>query len=169
MGGVKLLMTVAVVGLANGAAAEALKIEPGLWSVTYTYAVEGKPPAELLANLPPEKRAALEQSYAARAGKPQTTTSDTCVTAEDLASGNGFEDNGEDEDCQRKMSSQTATHWSGVEHCTSDDRVSDRNVEIIAANPKSVSGSMQGKNADSSQMHLTFTGTWIAPECGDTD
>jgi hypothetical protein len=169
MGGAKLLMAVMVVGVANGAAAEALKIEPGLWSVTYTYALEGKPPAELLANLPPEKRAAMEKSWADRAGQPQTTTSDTCVTAEDLASGNGFADNGEDEDCQRTMSSQTATHWSGVEQCTDDEGTTDRDVEITAANPKSISGTMHGKKADSAKMNMTFTGKWIAPECGDAD
>jgi hypothetical protein len=162
-------MTAVVVGLATVAVAEALKIEPGLWSVTYTYSVEGKPPPELLASLPPEKRAAVEQSWAAKAGKPQTTTSDTCVTAEDLESGNGFADNGEDEDCQRTMTSQTAMHWSGVEHCTGEDRVSDRDIEVVADNPKSVTGTMHGKEGDSSQMHLTFTGTWIAAECGDKD
>jgi hypothetical protein len=168
MGGARWLMAVGVVGLATVAAAEALKIEPGLWSVTYTYSVAGKPPAELLANLPPEKRAAMEKSWADKIGKPQTTTSDTCVTAEDLASGNGFGDNGEDEDCQRTMTSQTATHWSGVEHCTNDGGSADRNLEVVADSPKSISGTMHGKDGDASQ-HMTFTGKWIAAECGDKD
>jgi hypothetical protein len=130
-------------GLATIAVAETLKIEPGLWSdVTYTYAM---------------------------GGTAQTTTSDECMTAEDIASGNGFADNGEDEDCQRTVNSQTATHWSGVEHCTSENRVSDRVVDIVAENPKSVSGSMHGQEGDSNQMRMTFTSTWIAAECGDAD
>jgi hypothetical protein len=169
MDSVRLLLFAGGIGLATVAVAETLKIEPGLWSVTYTYVVEGKPPAELLANLPPDKRAAAEAAWTARAGTPQTTTSDECMTAEDIASGNGFADNGEDEDCQRKVNSQTATHWSGVEHCTSQNRVSDRVVDIVAENPKSVSGSMHGQEGDSNQMRMTFTSTWIAAECGDAD
>jgi Protein of unknown function (DUF3617) len=168
MRGAKSMLVAVVVGVAAGAVAEALKIEPGLWSVTYTYSLAGKPPPDLLANLPPEKRAAMEQSWAAKAGQPQTSTSDTCITAEDLASGNAFADNSEDEECQRTMKSQTATKWSGVEHCTSDERVSDRDIEITAENPKSITGSMHGKDGDS-QMHMTFTGKWIAAECGDED
>lgn len=168
----KALMVAMIVGTATGAAAEALNIEPGLWSVTYTYSLEGKPPASLLEDLPPEKRAAMEASWAARAGQPQTSTSDTCITAEDLASGNGFASSGEDEECHRTMSSQTATHWSGVEHCTSDDGESDRDIDITAANSKSINGSMHGKNGETgngSGMNLTFTGTWIAAECGEYD
>lgn len=141
---VSALAVIAIGVFALAARAEPLNLLPGLWSVTYTYSMEG-----------------------VGSGQPQADTSNSCVTADDLAKGNAFEDS-EDEDCQRS-GTQTATRWTGVEHCTSDEGTSERNVEINAVDPKTMNGSISGKGETGGTMKVTFTGKWIAAECGDED
>ena len=169
---VSVLILAIIAAIATTAAAEPLKIEPGLWEVTYTIEMQGGPPAALLAQLPADKRAAMEKAWAARAGQPKTNTTQSCVTAADVARGTVFEDESEDAQCQRTVESQTATRWTGVEHCKSDDGISDRAVEMTASNPKVISGSMHathGTPGDTSGVNMKLNGKWLAKDCGDVD
>jgi hypothetical protein len=161
-----------VCSLTAHAAAEALHIEPGLWDVTYSYSLQGRPPAQLLASATPEKRAAMEKAWAARAGQTKTNTSQTCVTAEELAKGTAFENDPDEakKGCERTVSTQTATQWNIVEHCAGSGGTADRNVQISAAGPRAVSGSMnavKGEGSAASGLNMTFTGKWVAKDCGD--
>ena len=158
-------------GLSMGAGAEALHIEPGLWDVTYSYSLQGQPPPSVLAKLSPEKRADMEKKWAERKGQTKTNTSQTCVTAEDLAKGTAFEsdDDAHQEGCRRTVNTQLASRWTVVEHCDTDTGPSERNVEIIANGARSVSGSMnavKGEGNAASGLNMTFTGKWVAKECG---
>ena len=152
------------------ARAEALHIEPGLWEVTYKYSLQGRPPAEVLARLPPEKRAGMEAKWIARVGQTKTNTTRTCVTAAELANGTAF-DNGDDaprKGCERSVGTQTATRWTAVERCTGTPEASVRNVEINAFGPRLVSGAMsavKGEAAAASGIDMTFSGKWIAKDC----
>ena len=78
-------------GFAGSVAAEALHIEPGLWNVTYSYSLQGEPPASVLAKLSPEKRAEMMKEWEAKRGQTKTNTSHACITAEELANGTAFE------------------------------------------------------------------------------
>jgi Protein of unknown function (DUF3617) len=167
----RVLLAAAVCSCAAHASAEALNVEPGLWSVTYTYSLQGKPPAAMLASVPPESRAAMEKAWAARASQPETATTDSCITAEDVARGTAFEDDDSEVDCSRTVSTETATRWTGVEHCMSDAGASDRDLDIVAKNPKLISGSMNATNDGSAGggMNVTFVGNWVAADCGDAE
>ena len=161
-----------VCALTPFAAAEALHIEPGLWDVTYSYSLQGRPPEQVLARLSPEKRAAMEQAWAARAGQTKTSTSQTCVTAEELAKGSEFENESEEskKGCERTVGTQTATQWNLVEHCSGEAGTAERSVQITATGPKAVSGSMnavKGEGNAASGLNMTFTGKWVAKDCGD--
>ena len=158
-------------GVSMTAAAEALHIEPGLWEVTYSYSLQGQPPPSVLAKMTPEQRAEMEKKWAERKGQTKTNTSKTCVTAEELAKGTAFEndDDAEKEGCERTVNTQTAARWSVVEHCETDTGPAERNLQITANTPRAVTGSMnavKGEGNAASGLNMTFTGKWVAKECG---
>ena len=165
------MLCAGLLGGASDACAEALHVEPGLWEVTYNYSLQGRPPAQVLARLPPEERAGMEAKWAARVGQTKTNSTRTCVTEDELANGTAF-DNGDDaplNGCERSVGTQTATRWTAVEHCTSATDASVRNVEINARGPRNVSGAMnavKGEAAAASGINMTFSGKWIAKDCG---
>lgn len=154
------------------AAAEPLHIEPGLWEVDYTYSLQGEPPAAVLAQLPPEKRAAVEKSWASRVGHSKAKTSKSCVTLDEIANGTAFE-NGDQPSvpgCERRYATQTATRWTMVEQCNNQAGVSERDVQINASGPHTVDGTMHavhGEGATASGLDMTFRAKWIAKACGD--
>ncbi len=153
-------------------AAETLHIEPGLWNVTYSYSLQGNPPAKVLANLSPEKRAAVMKAWAADLGKTKTNSSQTCITAEELASGTAFENDPDEprQGCERSIGTQTSTQWNMVERCTGADGPAERNVQITAPGPRMVKGAMnsaRGEGDAASGLNMTFTGHWVAKDCGE--
>lgn len=161
-------------GMSMTAAAEALHIEPGLWEVTYSYSLQGEPPPSVLASKTPEQRAEMEKKWAERKGQTKTSTSKTCVTAEELAKGTAFEsdDDAEKEGCERTVNTQTATRWSVVEHCETDTGPAERNVQITANGSRAVAGSMnavKGEGSSASGLNMTFNGKWVAKECGNAE
>ena len=161
-------------GVSMNAAAEALHIEPGLWQVTYSYSLQGEPPPSVLASMTPERRAQMQKQWAERKGQTKTSTSKTCVTAEELANGTAFEsdEDAHKEGCERTVNTQTAVRWSVVEHCETDTGPAERNVQITANGPRAVAGSMnavKGEGSTASGLNMTFNGKWVAKECGDAD
>ena len=67
------------------ALADSLNVRPGTWDISITTQTGGSLiPPNLLAKMPPEQRAKIEQSMQARSGKPMTHSSKECVTQEDL-------------------------------------------------------------------------------------
>jgi len=163
---------VAACGFSANAVAEALHIEPGLWDVTYSYSLQGQPPPAVLAAMSPEKRAAMEKAWAARAGQTKTNSSQTCVTAEELAKGTEFENdtNAPRKGCERTVGTQTATQWNMVERCSGEAGPAERHVQINAPGPRAVNGTMnatKGEGTAASGLNMTFTGKWVAKDCGD--
>jgi hypothetical protein len=74
-----------LVGMPSAARADALNAKPGAWEMTFTTQSSGMlVPPDVLAAMPPEQRAKVEQSMQARAGKPRTHSVKTCITKEDL-------------------------------------------------------------------------------------
>ena len=68
------------------------------------------------------------------------------------------------------MNTQTASHWTVVEHCDTDSGPAERSVELVANSARSVSGSMhavKGEGGAASGLNMTFTGKWAAKECGE--
>ena len=65
------------------AAAATLNLNPGLWEMTTTGETTGAPPipADILAQMPPERRAKLEAAMAANATRASTPhVSKQCIT-----------------------------------------------------------------------------------------
>lgn len=149
-----------------------MHIEPGLWEVTYTYSLQGEPPAAVLTQLPAEKRDAVEKAWASRVGHSKTNTSKSCVTPDEIANGTAFENENHPpvRGCQRSYATQTASRWTMVEQCNNEAGVSERNVQINASGPHTVDGTMNavhGEGAAASGLDMAFRGKWLAKACGD--
>jgi len=157
---------------ATSVAAEQLHIEPGLWEMTYTYSLQGEPPAAVLAQLSPEKRDAVEKAWASRVGRSKTSTSKSCVTPDEIANGTAFENENHRpvRGCERSYATQTASRWTMVERCDNEAGVSERNVQINASGPHSVDGTMNavhGEGAAASGLDMAFRAKWLAKACGN--
>src|SRR5215471_1665648 len=82
-----------------------LNVKTGLWEVTTTMSTQGETPvpAELLQRLTPEQRARMEARMKAQpAGRSRTTTEKNCLTEEDLAKGDSFSKN-PNQECTQKI------------------------------------------------------------------
>ncbi len=67
------------------AQAESFNAKPGAWEMTYTGLSTGTLiPPDVLAKMPPEQRARIEQSMQASSDKPSTHATKSCITKEDL-------------------------------------------------------------------------------------
>jgi hypothetical protein len=168
----RMTVTMYLLSLGASATAEELHIEPGLWEVSYTYLLQGEPPAAVLIQLPPEKRDAVEKAWASRVGHSKTNTSKNCVTAGEIAAGTAFENDHHApvRGCERSYTTQTAARWTMVEHCDNEAGVSERNVQINASGPHSVDGTMNavhGEGAAASGLDMAFRGKWLAKSCGN--
>lgn len=91
LGGFAFLLTLGLIpnpiliGAPPAARADSLKAKPGAWEMTFTTQSSGMlVPPDVLAAMPPEQRAKVEQSMQARAGKPTIHSVKTCITKEDL-------------------------------------------------------------------------------------
>src|SRR5262249_59024047 len=120
----------------------------------------------MLEKLPPEKRAEVEKSWSARVGQTKTRTSQSCVTADEIAKGTAFENQAEPmPGCERTFGSRTAQRWTMVEQCSNQSGTAERNVQINARGPHEVDGSMnavRGDGAGASGLEMTFHGKWLA-------
>ena len=159
-------------GVCASIAAEELHIEPGLWEVTYSYSLQGEPPAPVLAQLSAEKRDQVEKAWAARVGRTKSKTSKSCVTQEQIANGTAFENDvhGPVPGCERSYGTQTASRWTMVEHCNNSAGVSERNMQINASSQHAVDGTMNavhGEGAEASGLDMAFRGKWLAKACGN--
>jgi hypothetical protein len=152
-------------GISCHAGAESLNVKPGAWHITVVTTTTGNPiPPDALANLPPDKRAQIEESMRAQAGKPNTETFKSCMTKEDLDQDRMFKS--EDEStCARKILSRTATKVVIEQTCPAPRALTGRTTleaktpETISAVIDTVQGSAAGK------IHVELKGRWLGASC----
>lgn len=152
------------------AAAEAgdrLDVKTGQWETTTTTKVEGSViPKDVLAQMPPEKRAHVEQAMAAHAAanaKPRVTT--TCMTEADLEKG-AFTP--PDSSCTVTTKSRTATHQEMSVECVRDGRKSTGRMVIDATSNERIKGLMELLVADG-KVVAEFSGKWLGAACAAGD
>jgi hypothetical protein len=146
-----------------------LKLTPGLWSIQLTILMTAGAPPAAIEKLPPAQRAAAAKAFAAQNGKPIEHTSKDCVTAKDIKDGALF---GDEEGCTVKVTTSTATEWSGTQTCTTDDGTRTGQFTIKAPSPTqfSVKGSLVEQEAGSERRGtMTATARWLATSCAGAD
>jgi hypothetical protein len=165
----KTLVMIAValaVGTPLHALAASFNAKPGAWEMTISTLVAGNPiPPEALANLPPEKRAKVEETMKARAGKPSTHTYKTCVSQKELDQDRIIKSENDDSKCARKVLSKSATKLVMEQACpaphasTSQMTIEAKTPENLVASIDMVQGGASGK------VHVDMKGHWLGASC----
>lgn len=83
--------------------AESFNVKTGAWEVTSTGMTTGMMiPPEIFANMPPDRRAKLEQAMQARSAQPKTHVKKVCITQKDLDQNNLIREEDERDSAQPK-------------------------------------------------------------------
>lgn len=175
-----ILLTILLCLLLAAAAAENLNLKPGLWEMTSKAENNGPPPmpaeakAEMerhMAGLPPEQRARMEAAVKnAQSNLWRPVVKKGCISKDDLSHALDFEGGRGDGVCQRTILKATASMQEVRLECVKGTRKSGGTLRIVAANPETWSGTMDGSVSDTggaTQMKITMSGKWLASDCGD--
>jgi hypothetical protein len=145
------------------AAADKLAVKTGEWETTITTRVDGSViPKDLLARVPPEKRAQFEQAVAASAAanaKPRITK--TCMTEADLEKG-AFTP--PDSSCKVTTIARTATHQEMSVECERDGRKSTGHMVVDATSNERIKGVMELLVGEGKAI-ANFDGRWLGSTC----
>ena len=144
-----------------------LNVKTGQWETTVTTKIDGNPiPKNVLDQLPPDRRAKIEQAMAARAASkaaPKTTT--TCMTEEDLDKGVQTMDIGGD--CKKTILAQTPTHQEVAIECSRNGVSTKGHMTVDALSNESIKGKME-MNVGDGKVIGDFSGKWIGATCPES-
>jgi len=167
--GVLAVLGAASLSAAVSARADPLDLKLGLWETTYTVRTKGTLVTDAdLKEMPPEARERFQAAMKAREAEgPQTRTTRTCLTKEDL--GRAFLKGDEDErkNCKKTMVTATRAKQEITEDC-GGEQPQKSEARIEAQSRERVKGTMKVVKASGS-VTMDFTGKWIAAACGKED
>jgi hypothetical protein len=140
----------------------------GLWEVTSVSERSGAPPipAETLAKLPPEQRARIEAQFLSMS-KPETKTTQSCFTKEDVAKGFGW--NNTDKSCRQTIVTSTGSKLEVKWECEGAQKGSG-SIKIDAPDSSHVNGHVaitMGANGRVMNMKVETAAKWLSNSCGD--
>jgi Protein of unknown function (DUF3617) len=146
--------------------AESFNAKPGAWQMSMTTLIAGNPiPPEALANMPPEKRAKVEEAMKARAGRPITITQKTCVSQKDLDQDRIIRSMKDDSNCTRNVLSRSASRMVMEQTCP-EPQASTSQMTIEATTPESLSASIVRVRGDGKgKVLIDVKGFWLGPSC----
>ncbi len=146
-----------------GTRAEAFDIKPGAWEVTTTTAIKGMLiPKETLDKMPPEQRAKVEQQMRARAAKPNTHTTHSCVTKEKLARSEVLKSS--KPNCTRKVISHSARKLEIEETCP-PPQATKSHFKLEAKSAESYIGTIDITQSEGGKVHVDMSGHWLSAVC----
>ena len=146
--------------------AASLNAKPGAWQMSMNTLIVGTPlTPEVLATMPPEKRAKVEKAMKERAAKPVTFSYKTCVTKEDLDQDRIIESEKEERTCTRKVVSRSATRMVMEQICP-EPHASTSQITIEAKTPESLSANIVRVRGDGKgKVLVDLKGFWLGPSC----
>lgn len=147
------------------ALADSFNAKAGAWEMTTTTLTEGVPvPADALAKMPPEQRAKIEKAMNARAGKPATHVTKSCVTKADLDQDRVIKSDDEGQ-CKKKIISKSANKVVFEQTCAAP-RASTSKVMFEARTPESIVASIDMVHAGAGgKVHVDIKGRWLGSSC----
>lgn len=151
------------------ALADSLNVRPGTWDISITTQTGGSLiPPDLLAKMPPEQRAKIEQSMQARSGKPMTHTSKECVTQNDLDQNRIIKEENENEEggpqCTTTVISKSSSKLV-IERTCPAPRASTSQMAMEAKTPESIVGSIDITRPGFGKAHVDIKGHWLGASC----
>jgi Protein of unknown function (DUF3617) len=150
-------------------AAESLNVKTGAWETTVQRKTEGNiiPPG-VMAQMPPERRAAIEKSMAAQSGKTRTNTFKACQKKEDLERGKRvFDKDDEDDDsnkCKRKIIESTGKKVVSEITCTGENARTGK-ATIEAKSPELIVTTLDFQIAGGGKTHIDMSSKWLGASC----
>lgn len=146
-----------------------LDIKPGQWETRMTTDMNGPPPIspELLAKLPPEQRAKLEQRTSALGSR--TMTRKGCLTKEKLDKPTLF--GNEQRSCTYAIKTSTSRTQEISVECANEKMKSNGTVHIEALDSENVKASVHmtmSFGEKTSEINSSWTSKWIGPACAAT-
>jgi hypothetical protein len=154
-----------------------LNVKEGLWETTTTRSMTGMPdPSDMLAQLPPEQRAKVEEMMKQKgmSMNGKTTVTKSCVTKEKIEKGMAFGEN--KENCTRQFVSSTPTHVEVKFHCDESNRTDggktaiDGTVNVDVVSSDTTKGSIHSVTNNAGHpmtMDMSFTSKYLGASCGD--
>lgn len=168
----RILATTAV-ALAAGvpvcALAESFNAKTGAWEMTVTTTTTGNPLSpSMLADMPPEKRAKVEQAMKERDGKPITTSYKTCITQKELDQDH-FINSEDNVQCTKKVLTKSATKLVLDQTCPPPHASTGR-ATIEAKTPERLLGTIDTvQGGATGKAHVEIRGKWLAASCEGVD
>ncbi|MGB9149878.1 MAG: DUF3617 domain-containing protein [Burkholderiales bacterium] len=149
--------------------ADSFKVKPGAWEMTTTTVTSGSMmPPDVLAKMPPEQRAKMEATMNARAGKPTSHVTKSCVTQKDLDE-DRMTKSDDDQSCTKKIISKSATKLVMERTCAAP-KPSKMTLTQEAKTPESVVVSMDMvQGASGGKVHVNMVGRWLGASCKGID
>jgi len=157
----------------------ALNVKAGLWEVTVTNSSNGLPPMpqDMLAKLPPEQRARIEELMKQRgmSTNGNSTVVKSCVTREKIDKGLAFAaENTRDNNCTHTVVSSSPSHLEVKYHCdlTRDGKKTtlEGTTSVDVSNDDSARGSshiVTTGEGGSTTVDTSFSSRYLGPACGD--
>ena len=143
-----------------------LNVKLGLWEVSTSGKTGGEIPEQMLAQIPPERRA--QMIAAIKAGANRTHTYRQCMTADKL--NKGFDVQPGRDGCQRTVVSNTSTDMTVREQCSGPEGAQNIEAHFHADSSESVTGTISVSMSRGGQM-MTFDnnmqGKWLGASCGN--
>jgi hypothetical protein len=139
-------------------------IKLGLWEITTTTKMAGLP-EEMLARVPPERRAQMLAALQASAGKPHVMKE--CMTQEKLAHGFKADEN---PSCTRQVLSSSASEVKVHDECTTEQGKRTVDGHFQMPDREHMTGSMHvvmTRGERTMNVDGTLEGKWLAASCGD--
>lgn len=152
-----------------------LDIKTGLWEITHTTETSGVPPipADVLAQMPPERRAQMEKMMQHRQDQgPKTRVSKSCITQDKLDK--PFNENEDrDEHCKHTIVKQTSTTQDVHFDCSDEDkqRMTSGDFHLQAIDREHVKGMVKVNSSaeeHAMKMNMEMAGKWLGSDCGTT-
>lgn len=147
--------------------ADSFNAKLGAWEMTSTSTTSGTLiPPDVLAQMPPERRAQVETSMKARSGKPHSFTTKECFTKEDLDHNRILKDEDEEEglQCTTKVTSKSSSKLVMERTCPAP-HASTTHSSFEAKSPDTIAGTIDVTRAGTGKVHVDIKGRWLGASC----
>ncbi|MFO0773638.1 MAG: DUF3617 family protein [Nitrospiraceae bacterium] len=162
-----IVMSVGVLSMVSPAQAESFNVKPGAWEITTTVVSSGSPiPPDVLAKLPPERRARVKEAMRARAGNPHSHVHRSCLTQADLDQNRIIKEEKDraDTKCTATVISKTSTKLVIEEACEGEDSMA-RRLSLEAKTPEQIVAAVDITHGPSGKGNMEMHGRWLGASC----
>jgi hypothetical protein len=143
----------------------ALDVKFGLWEMAMTVDIGGTPPQMDTSKMTPAQKAQMEAAMKEMMGQ-HTSTKRQCVTKADLAKSMGETSPGQT--CKDTVTTNTGTVYDVTRACTGE-RTEKAQIHMEAVGREAMKGMVKSSTTEDGRTqtaNISFTGKWVAADCG---